>query len=439
VRAWRTLACLISVPALGCSDAGQDDDSSPDSSGARDGTPPATTTSAGTVTVEPTPTAPEQRGPAAVDEPSADAGPEEERRELAWAPPALSGEYETVTLPRDGGRVRLDSDTDYRLTSDRPIEGPLEIIGGRDVVWIGGAIVIERPRPLAEPHRAIGLTIRDGDDSHERTVHLEGLFLGGDGLNDGINVDAPSAVVQVQNVHIAGVVFDGADDRDGTGAYDGMGRNHPDVLQVYGGHRELRVDGLSATSAYQGLFLKVDHPDGRGGTVRLRNVDVRAVEITGVDGVEYAGNRMYFWDAATIGDQYIENGTVWIRHHPDAGKVADAPNDRPDSGGWWRGAYRDGPDGDLVVEPPPGVAGPADAAERLSSGEPVIEPRLGADRDGFYLWWPPDEAPDRSVVRDASGDGPGRIHLGVPAGGPYVPASTVGPDYRSPGYGGGAR
>jgi hypothetical protein len=360
-----------------------------------------------------------------IEEPGTRQGP----TALRWVPPERWREYEVLELPRTGGRLRLQPEVDYRLSSDRTIVGPLEIIGGRDIVWVGGEIIVDR---VADEDRAVGLLLRDDDDSVERTVHIEGLLIGGRALNDGINVDAPSAIVQVQNVHVSLVGFDGADDRDGTGSYDGVGRNHPDVLQVYGGHRELRVDGLTATSAYQGLFLKVDHPDGGRGTVRLRRVDVRAVEISGDDGIEYAGNRMYFWDAQTVGDQFIDGGTVWVRHHPRAGKVASAPNDREGSGGWWHGAYRD--DGDLVAEPPPGDAVPTDAVERLSSGDTVVEPRTGVDRHGHYAWWPESASDDRSNVRDAIGDAPGRIHLGTPPDGSYVPRSSVGLEYRSPGY-----
>jgi hypothetical protein len=427
---WRTLAFLVSVPALGCSDgtSGSDEVSAElrDVRGSSPETTSVPSSEPGIGTSAPRP----------ADGANSRAGDEIEQRRgpLQWAPPEGWQDYDVVELPVDGGRLRLDPGIDYRLTADRPIEGPLEIIGGRNVVWIGGAIVIDRPEPVDELHRAIGLLIRDDDDSVDRTVHLEGLLLDGSGLNDGVNVDAPSAIVQLQNVHVATVTFDGADDRDGTGPYDGMGRNHPDVVQVYGGHRELRIDGLTATSAYQGLFLKVDHPDGRGGTVRMRNVDVSAVEITGLDGIRYAGNRMYFWDAQTIGDQYIENGTVWIRHHPGAGKVAGSPNARAGSGSWWHGAYRDGPDGELVAEPPPGSAGPGDAVERLSVGEQVVEPRFGTDRHGRYLWWPESMSNDHSDVRNADGDAPGRLHVGAPPDGPYVPRSTVGLAYRSPGY-----
>jgi hypothetical protein len=421
----------VSVPALGCSDGTSGTDDVP--TALRDARGSSSDTTSVVPTSEP---GISTSAPMLADDarPRANGTVERRREPLQWAPPEGWQDYDAVELPADGGRLRLDPRIDYRLAADRPIEGPLEIIGGRNVVWIGGAIVIDRPEPVDEPHRAIGLTIRDGDDSVDRTVHLEGLLLDGSGLNDGVNVDAPSAIVQLQNIHIAAVTFEGADDRDGTGPYEDMGRNHPDVVQVYGGHRELRIDGLTARSAYQGLFLKVDHPDGRGGTVRLRDVDVSAIEITGVDGIRYAGNRMYFWDAQTIGDQYIESGTVWIRHHPGAGKVAGSPNERTGSGSWWHGAYRDGLDGELVAEPPPGRAGPGDAVERLSAGEQVVEPRTGADRHGRYLWWPESTSDDRSDVRTADGDGPGRLHVGSPPDGPYVPRSTVGLGYESPGH-----
>ena len=368
------------------------------------------------------------------DRPSASSSRED--RLLRWPPPDGWEDYETASLPPEGGRVRLDPDTDYRLAAEQAVSGPLELIGGRNIVWIAGEIVIPRSGPADAPRRAIGLTVRDGteSDADDRVVHLEGLFIGGSGLSEGIDIDAPSAIVQIQNVHIDDVTFAGADDRDGTGSYEGEGRNHPDVVQTYGGHRELRIDGLSAQSGYQGLFLKIDHPDGRRGTVRLRNVHVEAIEFTGVDGVDYAGNRMYFWDAATIGDQFVDTGTVWIEHHENAGKVAGIANPRPGSGAWWHGAYRDQDSGELVLEPPPGTAGPADAVERLRAGEPVVVPRFDVDRHGPYLWWPMPDSDRHSALLDSTGEAPGRLHLGTPPGGTYVPRSMVGLAYDSPGH-----
>src|SRR5690606_40643055 len=107
-----------------------------------------------------------------------------------------------------------------------------------------------------------GVLVRDdGGEEDGRIVHLEGLLIDGDDLGDGVNIDAPSAVVQLANIHVDEVGFRGADDRDGTGDYADIGDNHPDVVQPYGGFRELRIDGLSAASTYQGLFLKVDADD----------------------------------------------------------------------------------------------------------------------------------------------------------------------------------
>ncbi len=86
-----------------------------------------------------------------------------------------------------------------------------------------------------------------------------------------------------------------------------------------------------------------------------------------------------------------------------------------------------------MVDTPPGSATPTDAVERLSPGETVIEPQIDSDRFGRYIWWPiPDDA--AAAVLDASGSEPGRLHIGRPPGGPYVPAGLAGLGYRSPGY-----
>ncbi|MGE4086187.1 MAG: hypothetical protein AB7H93_24645 [Vicinamibacterales bacterium] len=358
---------------------------------------------------------------------------------LRWAPPPGWRDHELRAVDTGGGRVRLDDRKDYRLIASGPITGSVEIVGGRNVVWIGGHVRLDAPPAAPEPQaRRIGLTIRDGADARTgRTVHLEGLLLDGTGLSEGIDIDAPSAVVQLQNIRVEAVRFAGADDRDGTGPYAGMGRNHPDIVQTYGGHRELRIDGLSGRSAYQGLFLKIDHPDSPAGAVHLRRIDLAAIAIDGTDGHRYAGNRMFFWDASTIGDLHLEEGTVWVRHHPAAGKVAARSNPRRSSAGWWHGAYR--VDGGVRGDAAPGSATGTDAVERLSPGAPVQPPRLGLDALGAYAWWPLPPDGSHAAMLNGTGTGSGRIRLGTPPDGPYVRAQDVGEHYRSPGYRGGAR
>jgi len=354
---------------------------------------------------------------------------------LQWPPPDGWQDFTTIEVAASGGRLRLDDDTDYRLLAPDVITRPVEIVGGGDVVWVGGHVRIEDAGVVGAGERR-GLLVRDdGDEDDGRTVHLEGLLFDGDDLSEGVDIDAPSAVVQIANVRVEAVTFRSADDRDGTGAYEELGDNHPDVIQTYGGFRELRIDGLTAASAYQGLFFKVDSDEGVGRPIVMRRVDVRAISRLGTDGVDYAGNRMFFWDVDTVGDVRVEQGTVWLQHHPDAGKVQGSPNPRSGSGSWWHGAFRRGDE--LVVEPPPGTAVLADAAERRHSitGTSSVPPQSGADALGPFVYWA-DGAIGRADAEllDLSGGDAGRLYGGTPPGGSFVSRDAVGLDYRSPGF-----
>jgi hypothetical protein len=363
-------------------------------------------------------------GGGTLDAPASDA--------LRWPPPDGWEDFTTVEVGPQGGRVRLDDDIDYRLVAPEVVRRPVELVGGRDVVWIGGHIQIDdQGRVGAEARR--GLVVRDdGDEAEGRTVHVEGLLIDGNDVSEGVDIDAPSAVVQLANLRVENVSFRNADDRDGTGAYGDLGDNHPDVVQTYGGFRELRIDGLTATSAYQGLFFKVDADQGRRQPVKLRRVDIQAVSRQGTDQMPYAGNRMFFWDVDTVGDVLVESGTVWVQHHPDAGKVADVPNPRPGSGSWWHGAYRGG--AQLVEEPPPGTATLTDAVEQRHSQSDTAStpPKTGHDDVGTYLTWPRGDGKARGEMVGLDGGASGRIYGGRPPGGSYVSRDAVGPDYRSP-------
>lgn len=345
---------------------------------------------------------------------------------LSWAPPTGWEDYARHTIGPEGGRIDLDDGEDHLLVAPETVAGPVEIVGGRDVVWIGGHVTVAPPASTVGHGARRGLVIRDdGGEQAGRTVHVEGLLIDGDGLAEGIDVDAPTADVQLQRIHVDTVRFLGADDRDGTGPFDGLGRNHPDVLQTYGGQRSLRVDGLTGSTAYQGVFLKEDHPDAPAGPMTLRNVDIDGVAIEGTDGFAYAANRLLFVHDPSTGPLRLDD--VWLDVHPDAGKVDDDLNPREGSGGTWRGAFRDGDR--LVAEPPPGTAGAGDAVELWTPEGRVLATVTTTD-DGVVLGWP--DRPDR--ILDADGDGPGVVRAGEPPVGDFVPRDEVGIDYRSPGY-----
>ena len=183
-----------------------------------------------------------------------DAAPRDSDWTLRWAPPALVSPR--VVEVREGGEtVRLAAGRDYRVVLAGPLResGGLQIVGGRNVVLIGGHITISDAGAAATVADRRGLLIA----GQTGTVHIEGLLIdnaGGD-LSEGIQIAAPRAVVQIQNTRVAGVHA-----RDQNGFSD----NHPDVIQTPGGVGSLRLHRFTGTTTYQGLFQRGDRaPIGR--------------------------------------------------------------------------------------------------------------------------------------------------------------------------------
>jgi hypothetical protein len=316
---------------------------------------------------------------------------------LTWPPPTLA---DPVHVTIDGpGTVRLDDDTDYVVEAPDTIVGPVVLRGGRNVVWIGGHIRIDAGAPGTPVSARRGLVVKDGEESQpDRVVHLEGLLIDGAHLTEGIDVNAPSAVVQIENTRIEGVHFESADDLEGKGSY--RAPNHPDIVQTWGSVAELRIDGLTGTSAYQGLFLKADRNRPHG-PVWLRRVDLHAVTHESPDGTLFHGQRLLWWSRQGTGPMRVDNGTVWVEHDPRSE---------------WGTSL-----GENVHYP--ASAGGADAA---------VE---GRDSRGPFISWPSAELADgRPAVRNFPGTGPGQVYGGRPATGEYVPEGVAGTGYRSPGY-----
>ncbi len=95
------------------------------------------------------------------------------------------------------------------------------------------------------------------------TVHIEGVLIRAeaDTQFDGIDVNAPLATVQVENVRMENV-------------YGSSTTEHADVIQTWGGARALRVDHLTAKGDYQGLTIAPSL--GSVGSVQLKNIDLTA-------------------------------------------------------------------------------------------------------------------------------------------------------------------
>jgi hypothetical protein len=254
---------------------------------------------------------------------------------LRWpAPPLVKATV--VRVRRGGGMVRLAAGRDYRVVLSEPLRevGGLRIVGGRSVVLIGGHITIPPAGPRASAGDRRGLLIA----GQTGTVHIEGLLIdnaGGD-LSEGIGIAAPRAVVQIQNTRVAGVHA-----RDQKRFSD----NHPDVIQTFGGVRELRVNRLSGTTTYQGLFLRGDSgPVGRA--------DLSKVNIVGFPTARYL-----LWQRcrdpypAPCGGQDFPVGVrdVWVRPARSRSLRLSLKPEPP--GGPWADV-REGlpPGGDFVTE-----------------------------------------------------------------------------------------
>lgn len=187
-----------------------------------------------------------------------DVPPDPDPRVLSWAPPEMTDPVTVVV--GDDEVVALDDGQDYYVEfPDTPIRHGVVVAGGRNVVIIGGEINIPDQGPDAGTYLRRALLIR----GQTGVVHVEGLLMTGDDLSEGINIDAPEAIVQLQNLRIEHVHA-----RDQVDFSD----NHPDVIQPWGGVAELRVDRLTAQTDYQGIFLKEDFDPI--GPVTLRRVHI---------------------------------------------------------------------------------------------------------------------------------------------------------------------
>lgn len=159
---------------------------------------------------------------------------------LQWAPPTLS-HPQTVKLSAKNRELELDPNRDYRLVMpDTPLSVPggLSIAGGHNVVLIGGTLDAPSAKQAPNPQDRRGVYLK----GQTGVVHIEGLRLGGD-LTEGFDLDERlGATVQIENVDV-GTVHGSRD------------ANHADVIQTWAGPRKLLVDGLRASSDYQGFFL----------------------------------------------------------------------------------------------------------------------------------------------------------------------------------------
>lgn len=160
---------------------------------------------------------------------------------LRWAPPQLTDPI-TIQLGTGPTSNRLKDDKDYiiKLSAEKKIGGVI-LQGGRNIIIQGGYITVPPGAANDAGRRAIYIKNNVG------TVHIEGLLIDNSGESDfdAVAIAAPKAIVQLQNMRIIGL----------TGSYQGF---HADIVQPWGGVKELRIDRLTGTSNYQGFQIPQD-------------------------------------------------------------------------------------------------------------------------------------------------------------------------------------
>lgn len=170
---------------------------------------------------------------------------------LRWSAPALTAPT-TIAVAQGDQSLTLDKTKDYNLNLGSTVHrGALWINGGRNVVVKGGTIALP-----ATSTKSAAMSIANSVG----VVHVEGVLFDGSAHEmDAVQISAPAATVQLENIRAASII--------GTFA-----TNHSDIVQPWGGVAKLRIDRLTADSNYQGIFTRPDQ--GAIGSVELQNVDL---------------------------------------------------------------------------------------------------------------------------------------------------------------------
>lgn len=199
---------------------------------------------------------------------------------LSWEPPDTTG-YTAQAIAAGGGTYTFDDDVDYVLSAAAEITGPVKLVGGRNIVWIGGVFGGRTTVPSGSYDGTNrGIRISDGANPNlKRVIFLEGLhFKSGTYLSDAIQIALRSeneTTVILQNIRVAAT------------NYGSKPTVHADALQCWGGPRTLYIDGFTALDCrYQGFYL--DAADGRSApTGTGDDWVVRRVNLVGGTGAKY--------------------------------------------------------------------------------------------------------------------------------------------------------
>ncbi len=136
----------------------------------------------------------------------------------------------------------------------------MQIDGGRNITISGGSLTNYTGTGAALLYFTDNGT--DGAAVPGRVIYVahvhEDLSVGDQ--RDAIGLQTPSAIVELEDIHVVGV--------HGAGT-----QNHSDIVQNYSAVRALRVDRLTGSSDYQGFFIRPQ--EGAIGQITLRRVNLQ--------------------------------------------------------------------------------------------------------------------------------------------------------------------
>jgi hypothetical protein len=285
----------------------------------------------------------------------------------------------TIDLHVGTDNLVLNDSRDYILKMpDQKKTGQLIIKGGRNVEVIGGYISTKQEGPNI-------VVWDDAGVQAGRIVQIEGVLIDGSSgvQSDGIDIKAPKTIVQIENCRIVGLI----------GKLSGY---HADVIQPFGGVKELRIDGLSGASHYNNLYFRREsNPLGPPiGNVIIRNAN--------------------FWGFKNpwVPNQTLRAISLGTQANPPSDD-SQAVNCKLTNSVVLSSFYAAPPSGTRLgqfVYPNDNMAGGAKYCSAAVSA------------DGKSVDWP--------ALRSSSG-GPitGKVQLGTPPGGDFVPDGVAGIGY----------
>lgn len=190
--------------------------------------------------------------------------PGAESEKLLWPAPAFS---ETVQIPfiDQQQRIVLDDDIDYRIVlPDQPLTHRLDIVGGRNIVIVGGAFRLKGYTDTETNRAALAFWYNDDNRRLLRTIHVEGIHFDMTEARDrdAIALNDEFATFQIQNIRFFNV----------NGDHLGL---HPDAIENWGGAKRVRIYKATVVTDHQGFLLSPLQPTQ---TRPIEHVDIRKVD-----------------------------------------------------------------------------------------------------------------------------------------------------------------